>query len=109
MLDVTYFVANDLSHSRDSPEMQYLLQEHYRNYLTQPGSFFYNANAQTPEDHLVQCMYFLSATSFDLHIKQVMQQNIPVKYSDFRVVSNDLNTYLDIGLVVSTLELILVE
>lgn len=106
MLDVTLFVANDFCHSRDSPEMQFLLEEHYTNYLRHPGCFFYNANSQSPEDNVVQCLYFLEHTSFDLDIMPTLQYTIPVHFKRCKVLSNDLNTYIDLGLVVSTLELI---
>lgn len=106
MLDVTFFVANNFSHARDSPEMQFLLDEHYQDYLVNHSGFFYNANAQSPEDHLIQCLYHVSTTSFDLQIKPVIQTNLPAQYySGFQVVSNDLETYRDLGLVVSTLML----
>lgn len=106
MLDVTFFVANNFSHARDSPEMQFLLDEHYQDYLVKHSGFFYNANAQSPEDHMIQCLYHVSTTSFDLQIKPVIQTNLPAQYySGFQVVSNDLETYRDLGLVVSTLML----
>ena len=105
MLDVTFFVGNNFSHSRDSPEMQFLLQEHYKTFLCTPGAFFFNANAQSPEDHRVQCLYFLQETNFDVDIEPVMRNNLPFQFTKLRVVSNDLVTYNDLGLVVSTLEL----
>ena len=105
MWDVTFFVADNFSHSRDSVEMQFLIEEHGAEIRGRRGTFFYNANAQAPEDRMVQCLYCLESTCFDRDIEPVLRRTIPVQFQGIRVVHNDLETYGDLGWVVSTLEL----
>jgi hypothetical protein len=67
--------------------------------------YLYHVDPAAFYDKQVQCLFHLDSTSFDHDIEPWLRSLIPISFQHIRYIENDLHTYRDLGLVVSTIEL----